>query len=79
MYVIENNQRRELKERDLYYNGYFLGGYHDNYEAGKLFFLHRDNDKTVLGPVFDESGVNPVHPEFAGKDVKETTYLNYKP
>ena len=54
-------------------SGYFLGGYQDEKEAGLLYIMVWDNG-TCLTPVFDQAGNMIRKPEYAGKDLKETSF-----
>ena len=52
------------------YSGYFLAGYQDPCEAGKLSIMVNDNG-TCLTPVFDENDKRVCFPKYAGKEIRE--------
>lgn len=55
-------------------HGYFLGGYQNPADAGKLYACHLDGG-TVLSEVIDENGNGICRPEYVGRDVKDTPCL----
>jgi hypothetical protein len=56
-------------------SGYFLSGFNDTGDAGKLYIMVWDNG-TCLTPVFDENGKNPIYFQYQGKEIRE---LNFNP
>ena len=70
-HIINNGQKIELGNADLK-TCYFLEGYQSKADKGKLY------KRTIKGllPVLNETGITPCYPEYAGKEVRETNFLN---
>lgn len=57
--------------KNLSQYGYFLSGYQDIADTGKLYILAlSESGRTCLTPVYDEHGQTPCHPEYAGTELK---------
>jgi hypothetical protein len=66
-----SSQLTPISEHDLQTYGYYMAGYQDPKDAGKLSTLQNIGGATCLVNVYDSKGRNICKPKYAGKYFKE--------